>query len=431
MAAAIALPRKFWKTRWKSLVVLLGPVSIYMWLTTALVLWKIIGFTWYQSLLIGACCAPTDPVLSNSIVNGRFAELHIQPRVRQLLSAESASNDGCAFPLFQLAYFLMKYSMKDAFFHWSYATLLYEVGAACILGLIVGYLSRTCLCFSEKNNWIDKKNFLVFELALAMFTSGSATMLGISSFIAVLVTGITFSWDGWFAEETHDAHVQEVIDMLVNIAIIPWSSFGTPELPYWALITSSLLILIVRRLPAVLIMMKFMLPLLTLSEAFYVGWFGPVGVGALWYQTLGSTLFPENKLFTPVVSFIVFSSVICHGIMVPFVHFTILGIRHRTQSRGSVIATPLWPTGVEMSALAISGPEPLIRTADGQYVTAAAITFGNQISLKSEKVDENSPSLKAAVPTGILKVPEEIEVGSSESTLENISPPEKIDASSC
>ncbi|KAJ3224010.1 hypothetical protein HK099_000387 [Clydaea vesicula] len=335
----------------------------------------------------------------------------IDSRVRQLLSAESASNDGCAFPLFQLAYFLMKYSMKDAFFHWSYATLLYEVGAACILGLIVGYLSRTCLCFR------------------------SATMLGISSFIAVLVTGITFSWDGWFAEETHDAHVQEVIDMLVNIAIIPWSSFGTPELPYWALITSSLLILIVRRLPAVLIMMKFMLPLLTLSEAFYVGWFGPVGVGALWYQTLGSTLFPENKLFTPVVSFIVFSSVICHGIMVPFVHFTILGIRHRTlsrtQSRGSVIATPLWPTGVEMSALAISGPVPLIRTADGQYVTAAAITFGNQISLKSEKVDENSPSLKAAVPTGILKVPEEIEVGSSESTLENISPPEKIDASSC
>jgi NhaP-type Na+/H+ or K+/H+ antiporter len=42
-------------------------------------------------------------------------------------------------------------------------------------------------------------------------------MFNIASFITVLVAGITFSWDGWFAEETAEAHVQEVIDNLINI----------------------------------------------------------------------------------------------------------------------------------------------------------------------------------------------------------------------
>ncbi|KAJ3394326.1 hypothetical protein HDU92_007018 [Lobulomyces angularis] len=430
MAAAISLSKKFWN---KS-----------MWLTTALVFWKVIGFTWYESLLIAACCAPTDPILANSIVNGRFAELHIHPRVRQLLSAESASNDGCVFPLFQLAYFLMKFSMAEAFLHWSYATILYEIIGAAILGAIIGYVSRISLRSSEKNNWIDKKNFLVFELALAMFTSGTVTMLGMSSFVAVLVTGTVFAWDGWFAEETHDAHVQEVLDMLVNIvfipfqnevffiffgSIIPWNAYGTAELPYWILITAAVLILIVRRLPAVLLMMRFMTPLLSFSEAFFVGWFGPVGVGALWYQTRGSILFPDNKLFGPVVAFIVFSSVICHGIMVPFVHLTIVGIRYTSTqsrtlsqtSRGRGIA-PTWPTGVAMSAGVISSPEPLVRTADGRYIPASSICLKNTESLVLfEKEFQNKETdLEPKLIPFNEQSSEEIQVGASDSTLDGI-----------
>lgn len=54
---------------------------------------------WYPALLLASACAPTDPVLANSIVNGRFAELHINRRVRQLLSGESASNDGTLLDL--------------------------------------------------------------------------------------------------------------------------------------------------------------------------------------------------------------------------------------------------------------------------------------------------------------------------------------------
>jgi len=42
-------------------------------------------------MILGACTAPTDPVLANSIINGRFADIHINLRLRKILSGESYS----------------------------------------------------------------------------------------------------------------------------------------------------------------------------------------------------------------------------------------------------------------------------------------------------------------------------------------------------
>jgi NhaP-type Na+/H+ or K+/H+ antiporter len=47
---------------------------------------------------------------------------------------------------------------------------------------------------------------------------GFCTIFHISSFIAVFFTGAVFAWDGWFVTETEEAHVQEVIDMLLNLS---------------------------------------------------------------------------------------------------------------------------------------------------------------------------------------------------------------------
>lgn len=264
---------------------------MYMWLSTAIVFWKVIGLSWIEALLLAACTAPTDPVLANSIVNGRFADLHIHPRIRSLMSAESAANDGAVAPFFSLAALLLTFPVGEAFAKWTYLVVLYQLGVAVILGFVIGRLAHVSLKYSEQHNWIDKKNFLVFELALATFTNGVASMMDVTSFIAVFVCGLTFSWDGWFTEETEEAHVQGVLDMLINLTFfiyfgstLSWSSFNTADLPIWKLIVTTILVLFVRRLPAVLLLSRYMTPLLTLPEALFVGWFGPVGVGAIWYQ---------------------------------------------------------------------------------------------------------------------------------------------------
>ena len=276
----------------------------------------------------------------------------------------SAANDGIALPFFYLGVYLIKYSAGEAIKNWVLNTILYEMCVAVAFGSAVGFAMRYALRFSEERNYIDKKNFLVFQIAFACFVSGIASTFGISSFIATFMAGLVFSWDGWFAKESEEAHVQEVIDMLVNIVFfiffgvsIPWASFNTAVLPVWKLIVTSLLVLVVRRLPIVIALSRPMKMILTWQEIFFVGWFGPVGVGALWYMALANKLFPEKEsLFFPIIFFIVFVSVIIHGIMVPIVHLTLIGIRIRTGSIEEERGAPEWPENVPFSRTMISNP---------------------------------------------------------------------------
>ncbi len=56
--------------------------------------------------------------------------------------------------------------------------------------------------------------------------------------------------------------------------------------------------------------------------------FGPIGVGALWYVALAADIFPEKQsTFLPIAYFIVFVSVVAHGITVPIVHLALGGAK--------------------------------------------------------------------------------------------------------
>ena len=58
--------------------------------------------------------------------------------------------------------------MGKAFETWVWATWAYEMGLAIVFGILVGLTCRVALKYSETHNWIDKKNFLSFEIALAV-----------------------------------------------------------------------------------------------------------------------------------------------------------------------------------------------------------------------------------------------------------------------
>ena len=217
MAAAISLPKKFWLRRWKSMSILLVPVVIYKWLAGALIFYLVLGRPFVESLILSACTCPTDPILANSITSGRFADMHIPISIRQLLAAESAANDGLVLPLWALSVYLNKYDIGQAFAKWGYMIIAYELILSLIFGTVIGLASRWALYYSEREGWIDKKNFLSFEIALTLFVVGVCQMLHLSTFISIFMAGLVFSWDGWFTAETEEAHVQEVIDNLLNL----------------------------------------------------------------------------------------------------------------------------------------------------------------------------------------------------------------------
>lgn len=98
----------------------------------------------------------------------------------------------------------------------------------------------------------------------------------------------------WFRLETMDDSLQPTIDMLLNLsvfmwfgAVCPWSSFlNNDVIPIYRLIFLGVLILLVRRLPIVLAMHKWIHQIEHVRHAGFVGFFGPIGVGAIFYLSI-------------------------------------------------------------------------------------------------------------------------------------------------
>lgn len=66
-----------------------------MWIVSSLIVWAMVPhLSVLHALAIGACVTPTDPVLSNSIVKGKFADKNVPKDLQKIIVAESGANDG-------------------------------------------------------------------------------------------------------------------------------------------------------------------------------------------------------------------------------------------------------------------------------------------------------------------------------------------------
>ncbi|CAO3630907.1 unnamed protein product [Mucor fragilis] len=350
MAVGIELPKHYMKKEWLTMSMLLIPTMMFMWLISGLFIWGLVPpINYLEALVISACICPTDPILANSVVKGRFAEKHVPAHIRNALSAESGANDGMGFPFLFLAIFLIaEDNVGTAIGKWIYITCLFQIALSCVIGIVVGYVARKVLQWSERNHLIDKPSFLAFAIALALFLMSMTGFSGSDDLLACFAAGNAFSWDDWFRHETEEAHFQEVIDMMLNLAIfvyigaiIPWSDFGNAELGLtpWRLVVIAILVLFFRRLPIVLLLKPVMPAMKTYREAIFSGWFGPMGVGAVFLSIIakeelevayeGKEAPVSIRIISPVVLFIVFCSVIVHGTTIPLFK---LGKRIRTRT---------------------------------------------------------------------------------------------------
>ncbi|KAI7861329.1 Sodium/hydrogen exchanger family-domain-containing protein [Spinellus fusiger] len=344
------------KKDWKTMIVLLLPVMIVMWMVSGLIIWWLVPtLNYVEALVISACICPTDPILANSVVKGRFAEKHVPSHIRNALSAESGANDGMGFPFLFLAIFIIgEDDIGKAVGKWIYETCLFQIALSCVIGVVVGWAARKALQWSERNHLIDKPSFLSFAIALALFLMSMTGFSGSDDVLACFVAGNAFSWDDWFRQETEEAHFQDVIDMMLNLAIfvyigaiIPWSDFGNAELGLsaWRLIAIAILVLLFRRLPIVVLLKPVMPAINTYQEAVFTGWFGPMGVGAVFLSKIakeellkvyaGQEEPVSVRLINPIVLFIVLSSVVVHGTTIPLFKLG-KSLQTRTLSIGSV-----------------------------------------------------------------------------------------------
>jgi NhaP-type Na+/H+ or K+/H+ antiporter len=195
--AGVQLPSKYLQTEWKSLALLLGPGMTVMWIVTSLLVFAFVPhINFLQALAVGACVTPTDPVLSNSIVKGKFADKNIPKELQKIVIAESGANDGLGYPFLFLPLYLIMHvghggqgsdnSIKNAMGLWFGETWGYTILLSVVYGATVGWIAKELLHWAEERKYVDRESFLVFAITLAVspvrFTWCILTLLTTHSF---------------------------------------------------------------------------------------------------------------------------------------------------------------------------------------------------------------------------------------------------------
>jgi NhaP-type Na+/H+ or K+/H+ antiporter len=113
------------KKHWKTMLFLLGPGMLWGWMISGLLMWALFPkLDFLSCLVIAAAVTPTDPILAQAVIGGKFADKHVPAHVRHMLAAESGCNDGAAFPFLGIALYLtLDKSDGHAVGHWFYYTL--------------------------------------------------------------------------------------------------------------------------------------------------------------------------------------------------------------------------------------------------------------------------------------------------------------------
>lgn len=378
------LPDKYVYKRWKEMAMCLLPVMTLMWLcTTACVLAAVPKVTLLSALVIGSCVTCTDPILSQAVAKGPFADKFVARPLREIISSEAGANDGFGFPFLMLATYLMRYGVYDgvgeggfaeghgaegaedaahrllarsggadevarqgggpgeAIKYWFLETWLYVILLSVVYGAVIGYGSSIAIKFALRKRWVDGESYLLFPVALGLFILGTCGSIGSDDLLACFVAGCALNWSGEFLSETERRHdeVNSCVDVLLNFGgfmyigtIMPWSEFHDPDgtgLTIGRLMGLGFLVLIFRRMPSILLTYKLMPKVVAdYKEALFMGYFGPIGAGAVFYLEHTRHLFPELgegdaeqtnlvRVMGPVVYWLVLFSIVVHGLSIP------------------------------------------------------------------------------------------------------------------
>lgn len=98
-------------------------------------------------------------------------------------------------------------------------------------------------------------------------------------------------FSGWFQKETRNDSFEPAIDMLLNMSffvwfgvVCPWPLFNSSFVSLWRLVVLAVCILLLRRPLVLLLLYKRLGPIHQPRQALFMGFFGPIGVSAIFYQ---------------------------------------------------------------------------------------------------------------------------------------------------
>jgi len=322
VSVGLAIDRKFSWKEWKQIAPLL-------WLTMPMCIFGVawMGWAWLGlapagALLLGACLAPTDPVLAKAVQVGPPGESD-RNDVRFNLSAEAGCNDSLAFPFVYLAIVLSTEPPSgELFAGWFGVDVLWRIAAGCGIGWLTGK-AMAWFVFGSSDKVEDSRFFKGREgllVVAALFIAyGVAEMIGGYGFIAVFLGAVVARQ----CERRHEFHkrTHAFIDQIESVVLVVILIFfggllasGVMGALTWsAALLGTLFLLVLRPAAGALAMVGSGLPW---QSRWAVGFLGIRGMGSIYYLSYGQVKgeFEELDTLWSAVAFVILLSVVLHGI---------------------------------------------------------------------------------------------------------------------
>ena len=318
--AGLAIDRRFRFRTWQSTMRLLG-LSMPICIAGAALLghW-IFGLSLTDSVLLGACLAPTDPVMAHSVQVGPPNKGGEDP-ARFALTTEAGLNDGLAFPFVYLAIRLAEHNgtLGSWLVGWVAYDLTFRVVMGTLVGVVIGWLLAH-YAFQVSNETVSEETSEgLFIMAAIFLAYGVGEALHGYGFLAVFAAAISTRQN---IEKHHDYYakpyqfatqLERIMAGLllialggfiarVDLGLLTWQNFAF----------AALFMLLVRPISGILALTGLKLSKLEKSA---IAFLGIRGFGSFYYLAYAQThaTFENISLLWSIMTLTVLLSLLIHG----------------------------------------------------------------------------------------------------------------------
>lgn len=305
LVAERELVRTHWAPPARALVVAM-PITLVLLAVGAKLLFG--DLSWPEAFLLGAVLAPTDPVITSTVLTAE----RVPPLIRHTLNLESGLNDGLALPAVLI---LLALATPGGQAGLEALSQLGETAAGAGIGVVLAFAAGRLLD-RVPGGEIEDRYEGVYALGLALLAYGLAEATVGNGLIAAFLAGIVLALT---RHELPDAFAHFNENLTAILGVVAFVLFGALVVTTgyagsaWALGAFIGFALLIARPAAVLA--AFAGSSLPRSQRLFVAWFGPKGVASMLFAlfVLNSAV-PERNLVFDAASLVILASIAAHGL---------------------------------------------------------------------------------------------------------------------
>lgn len=322
MGAGLKIGRPLSWRGWNLTVRLLAIVMPFTILFIVLSGMWILSLPLASALLLGACLAPTDPVLAADVQIER-PDSDDSDEARFALTSEAGLNDALAFPFVYLAMAASATALTGSVIgQWVWSDVIWRLGVGGLVGAFGGWLMGQIIYRLPQDTRLSRTGdgFIAVGATLAIYAlTEFAHGYG---FLAVFIAGLILrrSAEGDdFNSELHDfADETERLVMMVLLVLFGGMLTGgelLSDIGWTNVLVAALVLLVIRPVIGYLGLIGVDRPPL---EKFVIAFFGIRGLGSVYYLAFGLNHgdFPMQHTLWETLGLIVLGSILIHGLTV-------------------------------------------------------------------------------------------------------------------